>query len=307
MADEQKLERSGYGASFNEILIRGDILEKRPYTSHGLHKLQKEIHAYKVFTEEVPSFPMATVVNSGPRSLSLRYYSEYQPLWSLYKDMLDEQKTHVLVNVFSLLDCLHRCEKQSLSKESYTRLFYLEVIEKVRTRYNEVKEVLEMFPFTHVNGQSCLTFEQAMEKVESKFNAYIDSKTNYEICYIHGDPQFSNILYNKATGDFIFIDPRGYFGNQDVFGIRDYDLAKVLFALSGYDVFDNMSFPTLSRKEGNIVIPEFVLDERYKSLYPELLFLLVSIWLANCHTFKDNPNKAIVSHAYARYLATLLL
>jgi len=307
MADEQKLERSGYGASFNEILIRGDILEKRPYTSHGLHKLQKEIHAYKVFTEEVPSFPMATVLSSTSRSLSLRYYSDYQPLWSVYKNMSDEQKTHVLANVFSLLDCLHRCEKQSLSKESYKTLFYSEVIEKVKTRYNEVKDLLDIYAFTHVNGQPCLTFEQAMEKVEQKFIEYVDSKTVYELCYIHGDPQFSNILYNRFTESCIFIDPRGYFGNQDVFGIRDYDLAKVLFALSGYDVFDNMSFPTLSRKEGNIVIPEFVLDERYKTLYPELLFLLVSIWLANCHTFKDNLNKAIVSHAYARYLATLLL
>jgi hypothetical protein len=307
MSEQTTLERSGYGASFNTITIRKNILEKKPFTAYGIEKLVKEIYAYKVFSKEVPEFPMAELLGSTENTLTLRYYAECVPLWTLYKEMDFLEKTCTLTDIFSYLDILHSSKTIFLTKEEYTTLFYSEVIEKVRTRYIEIKEVLDNAPFTCVNGLESLSFEEALKRVEQHFFRYINSKQTFEIRYIHGDPQFSNILYNTNTKKLIFIDPRGYFGNKELYGVHEYDLAKVFFALSGYDIFDNMSFSEVSIEEGNITLPNFVVDERYKTLSPPLHFLLVSVWLANCHTFKDTPNKAIVSHAYARYLATILL
>ena len=34
--------------------------------------------------------------------------------------------------------------------------------------------------------------------------------------------------------EIIFIDPRGYFGNTKLYGLKQYDFAKLLFGLSGY-------------------------------------------------------------------------
>jgi hypothetical protein len=307
MSEERILERSGYGASFNRITIHENSLVKKPFTSHGIEKLENEAFAYEVFSKEVPEFPMAELLASKENTLTLRYYADCVPLWTVYKEMGFLDKTNTLADIFSYLDILHSTKHISLSKKEYTELFYSEVIEKVKARYIEIKELLHNAPFSHVNGIDCLSFEAALKRVEQHFYRYINSKQTFELTYIHGDPQFSNILYNTTTKKLIFIDPRGYFGNKKLYGAQEYDLAKVVFALSGYDIFDNMSFSEISIEEGNITIPIFVVDERYKTLCPQLHFLLVSIWLANCHTFKDNPNKAIISHAYARYLATILL
>ena len=52
---------------------------------------------------------------------------------------------------------------------------------------------------------------------------------------------FSNIIVN--TDDKIkLIDPRGYFGKSYIYGIKEYDYSKLIFALSGYDEFNNKDY-----------------------------------------------------------------
>jgi len=60
--------------------------------------------------------------------------------------------------------------------------------------------------------------------------------TTYSL--IHGDLNGSNVMYNPSTGDVKFIDPRGYFGHTKIFGPEDYDFAKILYFISGYDTFN---------------------------------------------------------------------
>lgn len=60
---------------------------------------------------------------------------------------------------------------------------------------------------------------------------------------IHGDPQFNNVLctHTGRVESLFLIDPRGRFGHTRVMGLRQYDDARLLFALSGYDRFDQSS------------------------------------------------------------------
>ena len=88
------------------------------------------------------------------------------------------------------------------------------------------------------NNIKIKTFDEILSIIEVNVLEYIKSKSNYTYSLIHGDCQFSNILIHK-NNDIKFIDPRGYFGNTMLFGIPEYDIAKVFFALSGYDHFDN--------------------------------------------------------------------
>lgn len=60
--------------------------------------------------------------------------------------------------------------------------------------------------------------------------------TSYSL--IHGDLNGSNVMYNPESGDVKFIDPRGYFGMTKVYGPEDYDFAKILYFISGYDSFN---------------------------------------------------------------------
>lgn len=55
-----------------------------------------------------------------------------------------------------------------------------------------------------------------------------------QICFMHGDPVFSNVILDN--GNPVFIDPRGNIdGITTNCGFSSYDLAKVLQSLLGYD------------------------------------------------------------------------
>ncbi|BBF23564.1 NTP transferase domain-containing protein [Sutterella megalosphaeroides] len=64
-----------------------------------------------------------------------------------------------------------------------------------------------------------------------------------EFKLIHGDPTFSNMIYDRVNGKVYFIDPRGYFGKTKLYGDVDYDWAKVYYSLVGnYDQFNRKKF-----------------------------------------------------------------
>jgi hypothetical protein len=78
------------------------------------------------------------------------------------------------------------------------------------------------------------------------------------LTYIHGDTHLGNILVPKPgvcidndTPRYVFIDPRGYFASYDIFGDPHYDYAKLLFGISGYSRFDQM---TIEVNEVNEVV-----------------------------------------------------
>jgi hypothetical protein len=60
---------------------------------------------------------------------------------------------------------------------------------------------------------------------------------------IHGDCCFSNILYGKDKKIFRFIDPRGSFGKDGIYGDIRYDVAKLYHSVDGtYEAFINDKF-----------------------------------------------------------------
>jgi hypothetical protein len=153
------------------------------------------------------------------------------------------------------------------------------------------------------------------------------------LTYIHGDTHLGNILVPKPgtcivsdTPRYVFIDPRGYFASYDVFGDPHYDYAKLLFGISGYSRFDQMTIDVndINELNGlpemNITIP--FIDE-YSSIYksldtpewqssvPELTaeltrLISLSIWLGNNSTF-ISPEKKLMSLMISRYLCERFL
>jgi hypothetical protein len=60
--------------------------------------------------------------------------------------------------------------------------------------------------------------------------------------FIHGDCTFSNMMLRVGC-EPVFIDPRGYFGNTELFGDVNYDWAKLYYSLVGnYDKFNLKDF-----------------------------------------------------------------
>lgn len=303
----RKLQREGYGSEFNDLYIEGDFFIKVPKNEYGKKKLLFEMEAYVVFMKDVPSFPLAKFEYVSPEIFRLHYYRDSIPLWKFYKSVSVNERDTLLYSILHHLQNLHNTKQKTVSKEEFSSLLRQETLLKLKDRYSEIKHILDQYPFSKVNGLPCLSFDECIHLVEEETYKYIEKKSEYQLCYIHGDPQFNNILIDPLTKQMVFLDPRGYFGDSLLFGIEEYDTAKVLFALSGYDIFDSTKDFTISIEENNITIPDFTIDERYISLYPEIHFLLASIWLANSHCFIQNPQKAVVSHAIARLLATRLM
>jgi 5-methylthioribose kinase len=130
---------------------------------------------------------------------------------------------------------------------------------------------------------------------------------------IHGDLNFSNIMINPENQDIKFIDPRGGFGKTKVFGSKDYDYAKILYALYGYDNFQQSFYfqPSLFNKNlksiefniANIELSKEFLDKYFKKIH---YALLIVIWLGLAQYTKNNYWKCICSYYHALSLEYLL-
>ena len=87
----------------------------------------------------------------------------------------------------------------------------------------------------------------------------------------------------------------------------EYDFAKVLFALSGYDHFDNSDIEELRIDNENIEISTKILDVDFLKNHNLETLIMLTIWLGNAHCFVKNEKKMIYSYFIAVYYSTLFL
>ena len=94
----------------------------------------------------------------------------------------------------------------------------------------------------NINGVPCLSIDKIYDSVSIILNK---SKiyNNPEFSIIHGDFCFSNILFDRKNTSIRLIDPRGSFGEFDIYGDPNYDLCKLSHSIEGdYDFFINGLF-----------------------------------------------------------------
>jgi len=306
------LSRIGYGSQFNDLFIENDIITKKSKTDYGYFKIHKEILFFKYILSNNISLPIPTIYEFGKDYYKMKYLSDYIPLYMCFTNFSDDKKHEIIEKIMSELNKLHISTTKLITKEQFHNLILSETYTKIYKRYQEITDILKNY--THikkVNNIELLSFDKTLDILQNKVSNYIDSLSNnsYNISIIHGDCQFNNILYNSTNNDFVFIDPRGYFGNLDLYGIPEYDFAKIKFALSGYDIFDNMEINSLKIINDNLILPAInIVDNDNLFKKDDIISILtISVWLGNAHCFKNNIPKAIFSFYYALYLASLYL
>lgn len=308
-----KLSRIGYGSQFNDLFIENDIITKKSKTDYGYFKIHKEILFFKYILNNNISLPIPTIYELGKDYYKMKYLSDYVPLYKCFTSFSDDKKHYILQKITSELNKLHTSTMKSINKEEYGNIILSETCTKIYKRYQEITDILKNY--THikrVNNIEILSFDKVLDILQNKVSKYLESQSlnnSYNISIIHGDCQFNNILYNPINDDFVFIDPRGYFGNIDLYGIPEYDFAKIKFALSGYDIFDNMEIDSLQIIDDNLILPNINIIDNDKLFERDdiVSILTISVWLGNAHCFKNNIPKAIFSLYYALYLASLYL
>jgi hypothetical protein len=302
----KRLERQGYGSSFNELFFNEETIRKVAKNEYGKKKIEKEKIFFTYVLSSGLSFPVPAQYVEETDGYSMRYYKEWVPL---FRRVASDSRclSPFLSKVYLSLDTLHTSNKIQMEKETVKRDLQYEMITKIKDRYAEVQPVLVPYLYLQtVNGIHLESYETLFSLFQETIDSYLESKEIFTYSPLHGDCQFNNILVSPDNSKLLFIDPRGYFGSSDLYGLEEYDTAKVWFALTGYDLFDSSIITKLEIEGSNLILPEIALDLSVLSSNTFTAILTVSIWLGNPHSFKDQPLKAVYSYYYGLYLASLV-
>lgn len=294
------MNKNNYGYYFNNIEIIDNYIKKTGKNDYGKQKIQDEINFYKFINENNIQFPVPNIIaiDDDNSTFTMEYLQQHTVATKLTNDNRRIQ---------SILQYLHKLHSYSIvpvSKETYISQLLIETRKKIIDRYNctNWKDIFEISNITHVNGIVIHNIEYYIEKINHKILTIIDSFNEYNFTIIHGDPHLGNILI--LENDIRFIDPRGYFGNMKLYGIKEYDSAKLLFGLTGYSKFDEISFENIEINNGNVEI-NFI--DKYLYFYDSDLFsnyeklLSLTIWLGNNSMF-ESPYKKLYSLLISYYI-----
>ena len=234
-------------------------------------------------------------------------------IWFYYKnyitllDYLIKFNNNIIIDkIFNYINNLHSNSEKTLKKEEFRKIILLETIKKVKNRYLLIEKFIEKYYFIKkVNNIEIYSFEYILGKLEKLLLKEID-KLEPKFNPIHGDIHLNNILINPNTNKIIFIDPKGIFGKEQIYGLKEYDYSKFYFGLEGYSKFDFSTIYNLDIENDNINIKmeTFNINENKKNKLIEILIIL--IWMGNAHAFKCDKKK-IISYFYSLYLGSLFL
>lgn len=230
-------DRTDVTRFFNKMSI--DPVSKKVYKScHNpeyKHLIEKEAKWYdKVKSVGFDGIP--TVYDSYSddvkSSITLEYLDGYVTASEFAKSHSQEEIKAMVEKIVSKADELHKTTipVQFLDvQEDYEEEF----VGKVLRRCDSIKDMLVKYDRDELERLLTKAFNILYH---DKCKVGVMPNTTYTL--IHGDLNGSNVMYNETTGDVKFIDPRGYFGKSKMFGPEEYDFAKILYFLSGYDIFN---------------------------------------------------------------------
>ena len=257
--------------NFNEMIISNDKLIKRGINEKGKNIINYEKNFYKFINkiENINSlnlFPKIYTIYS--HGYSMEYLKNYVPVYKILDKNADiNQNEDFILKIISKLQLLHSLKIQKKEKFIFLYDIKIEIFEKIKDRIKNIENIINHFPkFKKVNNLYIDTFDNILKKCSEIIVYNYETINKFEYNIIHGDTNFSNILVDVNNYDNIyFIDPRGYFGKSEIYGLADYDYSKILYAIYGYDKFNNEYFNIdyCNDEEINFNIPKINVSEEF--------------------------------------------
>lgn len=290
---------------FNQIIDFSDsYLKKCALNEKGIILMDNEIKYYKMLSVIDKQVPFPKIKETG-KDYFVMQKIEGSALWKV-----DNCEDYLMV-VFKNLNRLHNLSTKPVNNIDFDSNLKYEFYDKIINRCNDIKPLINYFEVTSVNGIKTVdTFETILNTLfnDIKFY-YVNSEKIYNI--IHGDCQFSNIL--KTNDDkIVFIDPRAYFGKSKFFGIKEYDYSKVLYALSGYDKFNNIDDYYFNYNPESKNIDLLITHNdliKYETIFKNnnidfqlCIKMMIIHWFGLAEYNKNNFLKCIGSYYYGFYL-----
>jgi choline kinase len=336
---------------FNKItILENNKLFKKGITEKGKELIQIEKKWYEYLNSNCQKSLINNIIpeiyNFYEYGFIMEYKKNYIPLYSFFKNYEDSvnilnnnelnnnelnnnelnsekyikiaiyniTKITILKNIIDKLSIIHNIEKKNESKISFLSNLKKEIYDKIINRKKIIDPLLNYFGnIKIVNNVEILSFEIILEKCKNILTQYYTTLDIYEYSIILGDCQFSNILIDPNNiSNICFIDPRGYFGDSKIFGPIDYDYAKLLYAISGYDKFNAEYFNiinidneknSIEFKIDPIIYDKVIINKYFNKIHKTYLVL---IWLSLAEYTKNNIWKSLGSYYYGLYLGTIL-
>lgn len=168
--------------------------------------------------------------------VEMEYYS-YPTLLELYLygDLDSESWIKIFNRIGMVLDDFKQFSCSDGDINDALKSMYLD---KTISRIEKLKDIESFKPFFEksivVNGITYKSLNKLLEEIPTVVSQNLLSVETFNV--IHGDLCFANVLIDEKLNFLKLIDPRGSFGNYDIFGDQRYDLAKIFHSIDGkYD------------------------------------------------------------------------
>jgi hypothetical protein len=305
------LKSSDGAREFNSVKIYETLVHKTPLNAHGVKLIKNEIEWYEEVRKQFVAISVPVVYPSMDKSELVMERVTGVPIYKIFSDVDAIDKELILNNVFINFKELHSVKKQ-VTNEQVILDIKKEAFDKLNTRYDEIERVINSFGknISVVNGIEINNDPRFI--IKKLFNAILDHYHGVEeYSLIHGDLQMSNSMVNQHSLKVTFIDPRGYFGDTKLYGLADYDIAKILYSLSGYENLNySTSFYLKNIDEYGIEfdIPGIKFNAAEMQRFEPIHFLwLAVIWIGLAAYIKNDPVKSVAAHYHGMTLATRFL
>jgi len=302
--------------SFNEINIKNNQLLKKAINEKGVQVIKHEMAFYKYLdklqetdNKSLNLFPK--IYQYYESAFSMEYKKEYINLYKYLKNNNSQENEMIIKKLLDKFQYLHQLKNEKIPKVNFLHDIKGEIYDKIIKRIKNIQPILDYFPkFKKVNGIFIADFKTLLDNIHQFIFQYYELLDDYQYQVIHGDPNFSNILIHPKNKDLLFIDPRGYFSNSSVFGPKDYDYAKILYGLSGYDEFNNHHFviDSIDKNEIKFKMNKINISNDFKNKHFNKLhrMMVVIIWLGLAEYNKNNIWKCVASYYHGLYLGSFI-
>lgn len=216
---------------FNRIEKNGGKLYKMPVDKQGEDLAIREQAWYKMLRGECFD-NLPEIYDYNPLCMEdINGKNIYE-----YNNIPIDKKKMILYQIVDCLESVHRLGSVPSDEDSYKAAY-------LNKTYDRLKKVRFLVPFANdeyvtVNGRRCRNIFYHTDEVNELVMRYFPS----EFKLIHGDCTFSNMMLKNDEVP-VLIDPRGYFGNTELYGDEAYDWVKLYYSvISNYDQFNLKRF-----------------------------------------------------------------
>lgn len=163
--------------------------------------------------------------------------------------------------------------KEPVDKSEYTEIYVTKTEQRLNDMNLKAPQVLEMMQSNYliINNLHYKNFPLLKEKLWAALEKLADFNQR---TIVHGDYCFSNILFDPMHYIFKFVDPRGRFKTQTIYGDPRYDIAKLRHSIVGlYDfiVAGLYKFTELGNNSYEFQISTPILAEKLETFFDELV------------------------------------